>query len=127
MLHRVSHDPGKEADASISKIHDLVDGGDGQPEEAQAGGTPEILANVLPAAPPKKRAQIHKPLVDRKIELTDEQLRDSRELYDREQARIVSEISAKKKDKASYFLAMDASQVSFQPANGRTDTTPCSW
>jgi len=60
----------------------------------------------------KKRVHTRKPLVDEKLELTDEQLRESREQYDREQARIATEISAKKKAKAAYFLAMDASDLS---------------
>lgn len=48
-----------------------------------------------------------KPIVDSKIELTDAELRESREFYDREQARIGAELAAKKRDKAAYFYAMD--------------------
>ncbi|KAF8309085.1 hypothetical protein DL93DRAFT_1790294 [Clavulina sp. PMI_390] len=53
------------------------------------------------------KTQLCKPTVDSTIELTDKELRESREFYDREQAKIRAELSAKKMKKAAYFHALD--------------------
>lgn len=65
--------------------------------------------------PKAKKSILHKALVDTKIELTDTELRESREQYDQEQARIKYELAAKKQDKQAYFHAMDVrSSISFR-------------
>lgn len=69
---------------------------------------PEVLT-VPPSAVPATRARTRKALVDERLELTDQELHLSREQYDLEQARIVAEISTKKRDKAAYILARDVS------------------
>lgn len=72
------------------------------------------VTSVPPFVPARKRIYTRKSkiLVDETLELTDDQLRDSRERYDREQARMAEENSTKKKEKAAYFLVMDASRFS---------------
>ena len=79
-------------------------------DEADDAFVPESqleLEHAEKPLPKSKKSNLHKALVDTKIELTDTELRESREQYDQDQARIKSELMAKKQEKQAYFHAMD--------------------
>lgn len=79
-------------------------------------GNSQIVSQEAVEAPlPTKRTATRKlpmALVDKKIELTDNELRLSREQYDEEQSRISADLANKKRDKQAYFYAVDVSRAS---------------
>ena len=66
------------------------------------------MTTIRPAAgKPRPVVAKAKAIVDNRIELTDAELRASRDQYDQEQQRIAREIDRKKRDKREYLFAVD--------------------
>ena len=55
----------------------------------------------------RKIKAVPKVIVDKRIELTDAELRASRDEYDQEQKRIAREIEWKRRDKREYLFAVE--------------------
>ncbi|KAF8311037.1 Rec8 like protein-domain-containing protein [Cantharellus anzutake] len=77
-------------------------------EELAEPGSPKLDADATTKKLRKTKPLTSKPIVDGRIELTDAELKASRDHYDQEQERIAREIEWKKRDKREYLFATQA-------------------